>query len=234
MMHSDSVLPSEGAKQPYVRDMFDRIAGTYDLVNRLMTFGLDQGWRARLVREMAVTPDGTVLDLACGTGDFLKAWSKQGLRVYGLDLSYQMLRKAKPVAPLVQGVGEALPFGGATFDAVSSGFAVRNFADFAAVLSEIARILKPGGVVGILEVATPKSALVRTTHGWYFGSLVPLIGGLVSSDRSAYRYLPQSVAYLPTDQEFEKLFAQAGFKGLHRIGVGLGAAQLLVARRGVA
>ncbi len=234
MMSSDSVLPSEGAKQPYVREMFDRIAGTYDLVNRLMTFGLDQGWRSRLVREMQVDRDGLVLDLACGTGDFLKAWAKQGIRAYGLDLSLQMLMRARPITGVVQGVGEALPFLDATFDAVSSGFAVRNFADFAIVLHEVARVLKPGGVVGILEVATPKSRLARELHGLYFGSVVPLIGGLVSSDRSAYRYLPQSVAYLPSDQRFEELFAQAGFSQLRRWVLGLGAAQLFIARRGAA
>jgi demethylmenaquinone methyltransferase/2-methoxy-6-polyprenyl-1,4-benzoquinol methylase len=231
MMQSDSVLPGEGAKQPYVRDMFDRIAGTYDIVNRVMTFGLDQGWRSRLIREMGLKTEAQVLDLACGTGDFLKAWSAKGVRVYGLDLSYQMLRKAESFAPLVQATGEALPFGDASFDAVSSGFAVRNFADFAGVLAEVSRVLRPGGVIGILEVATPKSRVVRELHGLYFGSLVPLIGGLISSDKSAYRYLPQSVAYLPSDERFVELFEQSGFMDLKRIVVGLGAAQLLIAKR---
>ncbi|MGC9154697.1 MAG: ubiquinone/menaquinone biosynthesis methyltransferase [Ferrimicrobium sp.] len=233
MKQNDSVLPDEGAKQPYVRDMFDRIAGTYDVVNRLMTFGLDQGWRAHLVREMYLDPKARVLDLACGTGDFLKAWSAKGMQVYGLDLSYRMLEKAKRYGPLVQGVGEALPFGDASFDAVSSGFAVRNFADFAAVLTEVHRVLRPGGVLGILEVATPKSRLVRELHGVYFGSVVPLVGGLISADRSAYRYLPESVAYLPTDERFRQLLQQSGFTQVRRISVGLGAAQLLIARRGV-
>jgi demethylmenaquinone methyltransferase/2-methoxy-6-polyprenyl-1,4-benzoquinol methylase len=231
MMQSDNVLPGEGAKQPYVQDMFDRIAGTYDIVNRVMTFGLDQGWRSRLIREMHLGVNAQVLDLACGTGDFLKAWSARGVRVYGLDLSYQMLRKAEPFAPLVQAVGEALPFGDASFDAVSSGFAVRNFADFAGVLAEVSRVLRPGGVVGVLEVATPKSRVVRELHGFYFGSLVPLIGGLISSDKSAYRYLPQSVTYLPSDERFVELFEQNGFMDLRRITVGLGAAQLLIAKR---
>ncbi|WP_276939629.1 ubiquinone/menaquinone biosynthesis methyltransferase [Ferrimicrobium acidiphilum] len=231
MMQSDSVLPGEGAKQPYVREMFDRIAGTYDIVNRVMTFGLDQGWRSRLIREMQLGAHAQVLDLACGTGDFLKAWSAKGAQVYGLDLSYQMLRRAEPFAPLVQAVGEALPFADASFDAVSSGFAVRNFADFAGVLAEVSRVLRPGGVLGVLEVATPKSKVVRELHGFYFGSLVPLIGGLISSDKVAYRYLPQSVSYLPSEDRFVELFEQSGFVDLKRIVVGLGAAQLLIAKR---
>ncbi|WP_298208196.1 ubiquinone/menaquinone biosynthesis methyltransferase [Ferrimicrobium sp.] len=232
MKQNESVLPDEGAKQPYVRDMFDRIAGTYDIVNRLMTFGLDQGWRARLVREMHVGPQARVLDLACGTGDFLRAWSAKGVRAYGLDLSFRMLERAKAYSPLVQGVGEALPFQDGSFDAVSSGFAVRNFADFAGVLSEAHRVLRPGGVLGILEVATPRSRLVRAMHGLYFGSVVPLVGGLISADKSAYRYLPQSVAYLPSDVEFRELMRHAGYIELRRIVVGFGAAQLLIAKRG--
>jgi demethylmenaquinone methyltransferase/2-methoxy-6-polyprenyl-1,4-benzoquinol methylase len=102
------------------------------------------------------------------------------------------------------------------------------------VLGEFARVLKPGGVVGILEVATPRTRSIRELHRLYFGTVVPLIGGLISSDRDAYRYLPQSVAYLPSDERFAELFSNHGFVGLRRCRVGLGSAQLLVAERGEA
>ncbi|MHB1732669.1 MAG: class I SAM-dependent methyltransferase, partial [Ferrimicrobium acidiphilum] len=99
------------------------------------------------------------------------------------------------------------------------------------VLAEVSRVLRPGGVLGVLEVATPKSKVVRELHGFYFGSLVPMIGGLISSDKVAYRYLPQSVSYLPSEDRFVELFEQSGFVDLKRIVVGLGAAQLLIAKR---
>jgi demethylmenaquinone methyltransferase/2-methoxy-6-polyprenyl-1,4-benzoquinol methylase len=225
-----SILPEVGVKQAYVREMFDRIAPRYELVNRLMTGGLDVLWRRRLIDLVGVSSGQRVLDLACGTGDFVRILAQVGATPVGLDLSRGMLSRIRTHGDLVQAVGEQLPFAEASFSAVVSGFAVRNFVDFPAVLSECQRVLRPMGQLGILEVATPRYEVVRRVHHWYFGSVVPRLGSLLS-DATAYRYLPESVSYLPSDPEFVELFHAAGFVRLRRVEVGFGAAQLWVASR---
>jgi demethylmenaquinone methyltransferase/2-methoxy-6-polyprenyl-1,4-benzoquinol methylase len=231
-MPSDDVLPAARDKAPFVREMFDRIAPSYDRVNRVMTFGLDLSWRRRLVDALGLPVGARVLDLACGTGDLLTILARRGMRPVGLDLSIGMLSEVGRAVPLVQGVGEHLPFAQASFDAVTCGFAVRNFADLAQVLSEVARVLRPGGGFGILEVAVPERRTVRALHGLYFQRIVPRIGAALSSDRRAYAYLPRSVVYLPTPAELAVALERAGFLSPRRVVVGLGAAQLVVATRG--
>lgn len=231
VMSSDKVLPAAGEKQPFVQQMFDRIAPSYDRINRVMTFGLDLAWRRRLVDMLGIADGATVLDLACGTGDLLGILHARGLRPIGLDLSRGMLAEVRSAAPLVQGVGESLPFRTGSLDAVTCGFAVRNFADLRAVLGEVARTLRPGGRLGILEVAVPKSPAIRIVHGLYFGRVVPWIGGMLSSDRQAYAYLPRSVVYLPTPTEMTAMLAGVGFRDSTRVVVGLGAAQLVLATK---
>jgi len=233
-MSSDEVLPAAEEKQPFVQEMFDRIAPSYDRVNRVMTFGLDLSWRRRLVGMLGLPSGARVLDLACGTGDLLAILERQGARPVGLDLSIGMLGKVAHRVPLVQGVGEHLPFADASFDAVTCGFAVRNFADLPQVLAEVARVVRPGGGLGILEVAVPERASVQALHGLYFQRVVPWIGALLSSDRKAYAYLPRSVVYLPTPEELAGMLEDVGFLASRRVSVGLGAAQLVVATRGEA
>ncbi len=229
--HDKSALPGPGEKQAYVREMFDRIAPRYELVNRLMTGGLDVLWRKHLVSLLEVMPGMRVLDLACGTGDFVGILAGRGAVPVGLDLSRGMLSKVRRPGGLVEGAGEKLPFADESFSAVVSGFAVRNFVDFKSVLNECGRVLLPAGQLGILEVATPRVEIVRRAHHWYFGTVVPKLGSLLS-DGAAYRYLPESVSYLPSASEFVDLLQGAGFVRIRRVGVGFGAAQLLVASKG--
>jgi len=224
-------LPTGEAKVRAVRGMFDAIAPRYDLVNRVMTFGLDRGWRRRAVRDLRLPAGALVLDLAAGTGDLCRDLQAAGHRPVGVDLSWGMLAAARTTAPLVQADVTRLPVPDGRADGATCGFALRNLADLDAFLAELARVVRPGGRVAVLEVSRPDSALLRWGHGVYFGKVVPRIGGLLS-DRSAYRYLPRSAAYLPPPPELVERFEAAGFIAATRSPLAAGAAQLLVATRG--
>ena len=176
--------------------MFDTIAPRYDLINRLMTFGLDQAWRRGTVAALALPEGSLVLDLACGTGDLSRLALRRGYRVVGTDLSAGMLGANGAATPLVEADGSRLPFVDGAFDGLVCGYALRNFTDLAATLAESARVLRPGGRLAVLEVDTPTAPLWRAGYDLWFTKAVPALGAALS-DREAYRYLPQSVAYLP-------------------------------------
>lgn len=212
--------------------MFDTIAPRYDLVNRLMTFGLDRLWRRHAVAALDLGPGSLVVDLACGTGDLCRDLDSAGHRPVGVDLSFGMLRHARTSAPLVQGDGLNLPFPDASVDGAVSGFALRNFVALPPVFEELARILRPGGRIALLDVATPGNPVLRAGHSVYFGHVVPRIGGLLS-DRSAYRYLPKSVAYLPPGDGILEMLSAAGFGAVRRRMLSGGITQLITATRKV-
>ena len=225
-----SSLPAPSDKRRAVREMFDRISGRYDLVNRVMTFGLDQRWRRRTVAALGLEPRSLVLDLACGTGDLCTALTTAGMRTVGMDLSLGMLQHATTSAPLVQADALTLPIRVRSIDGITCGFALRNVTDVSLLFAECARVLRSGGRVAFLEVAQPRSRVLRAGHGLYFNKIVPAIGGLLS-DREAYRYLPRSVVYLPEPRELARRLEAAGFERIERVTVGGGAAQLLTATR---
>lgn len=227
---SDGELPTGEDKAAAVRSMFDAIAPRYDLVNRVMTFRLDVGWRRRTVRSLGVPAGALVLDLACGTGDLCRELVRTGLRPIGADLSFGMLAAARTDAPLVHGDALRLPLPAQSVDAATCGFALRNFADLGAFLAEIARVLRPAGRIALLEVAEPPNRLMRWGHSVYFGKIVPKIGGLLS-DADAYRYLPKSVAYLPEPGDLMAMIRGAGFTEAERTLLSGGIAQLLTATR---
>ena len=210
--------------------MFDAIAPRYDLVNRVMTFRMDVGWRKRTLRELALPHGSTVIDLACGTGDLCRGLTKAGLRPTGVDMSMGMLQAAHTDAPLVQSDALRLPFGDHSVDGATCGFALRNFRELGPFFDELARVVRPAGRIALLEVAEPPNPLLRWGHGIYFGKVVPLIGGLLS-DPAAYRYLPRSVAYLPEPDEMLKMLAEAGFERVERRLLSTGIAQLITATR---
>lgn len=224
------VLPEGEAKVTAVRGMFDAIAPRYDLVNRIMTFGLDVGWRRRTVRDLSLGRGSTVLDLAAGTGDLCRDLAVAGHHPIGMDLSFGMLANARTDAPLAQADILTLPVPDGSVDGAVCGFALRNLRELPAFFAELARVVRPGGRIGLLEVATPTNPLVRVGHGVYFERVVPRIGGLLS-DAAAYRYLPRSVAYLPPPAQLVAQIASAGFADVTRTALTGGASQLLVATR---
>jgi demethylmenaquinone methyltransferase / 2-methoxy-6-polyprenyl-1,4-benzoquinol methylase len=227
---SDQPLPTGDDKTRSVRAMFDAIAPRYDLVNRVMTFRMDVGWRRRTVAALGLPPGSVVVDLASGTGDLARELERRGVHAVGVDLSFGMLAAAPEQFRRLQGDGSAMPFPDASLDGATCGFALRNFTDLGGTFAELARIIRPGGRIALLEVAEPPNPVLRTGHGVYFGKVVPLVGGLLS-DPDAYRYLPRSVAYLPEPEEMLAMLADCGFSHLRRSLLSGGIAQLVTATR---
>lgn len=223
-------LPEGDEKRQAVRSMFDTIAPRYDLVNRVMTFRMDVGWRRRTIASLGLSPASTVLDLACGTGDFCVELEDAGHRAIGVDLSFGMLAASRADGPLVQGDLLALPVSDASVDAAVCGFALRNLVALPPFFTELARVVRPGGRIALLDVSQPDNKIMAWGHGIYFNRIVPLIGGLLS-DRDAYGYLPRSVSYLPEPSVMLRQIAEAGFEDVDRQQLSGGLSQLLTARR---
>lgn len=223
-------LPQGDEKRKAVQAMFDTIAPRYDLVNRVMTFRMDVGWRRRTVRDLGLRPGSRVIDLASGTGDLCHDLERAGLRPVALDLSFGMLDHATTQAPRVQGDALTLPFAGGSLDGAVCGFALRNFVSLPPMLAELARVVRPGGRIALLDVSVPANPVLRAGHAVYFGRVVPLIGGLLS-DGAAYRYLPRSVAYLPDPPELLRMVRDAGFTTVERVQLSTGISQLISATR---
>ncbi|HEY3700957.1 MAG TPA: ubiquinone/menaquinone biosynthesis methyltransferase [Acidimicrobiales bacterium] len=223
-------LPQGAEKSRRVTAMFDAIAPTYDRMNRLMTFGLDRMWRRRTVAALGLPAGATVIDLACGTGDLCVELGRAELAAFGVDLSAGMLGAAHTLAPLLRGDVDRLPLGKASVDGATCGFALRNLVSLDAFLAELARIVRPGGRIALLEVAEPTNPALRFGHRFYFTEIVPRLGAALS-DGAAYRYLPRSVAYLPPPESLVAMVAAAGFSDARRNLLSGGIVQLLVGTR---
>ena len=227
-------LPEGEEKVQAVRSMFDTIAPRYDLVNRVMTFRMDVGWRRRTVRDLRLPAGSLVADLACGTGDFCRELQSQGLRPVGFDLSFGMLSAARTDAPLAEADILRLPVPDGCLDGVTCGFALRNLVELEGFFVELARAVRPGGRIALLDVSIPPNPVLRWGHSIYFGRVVPMVGGVLS-DPTAYRYLPKSVAYLPEPEVMLGMLRDAGFDDVRRDLLTTGISQLLTAtRRGTA
>lgn len=225
-----------------IAGMFDAIAPRYDLLNHVLSAGLDRRWRTRAITELGLPPRARVLDLCTGTGDLAVAAISQtpGASVVGIDFAGQMLRLAKakvaaldpplPIA-LVQGDGTRIPLADASCDAATIGFGIRNVVEPARALAEIARVLRPGSRLAILEFGQPRIPGIRTLYSWYFRYLLPLVGRMVSKHRSAYSYLPASVGSFPPPAEFAAIIAATGFSHVRAVPLTFGIVYLYIAER---
>ena len=216
-----SILPSIDEKPRFVNRMFARIAATYDLMNRLMSLGQDQRWRRELLDYCQLPPHGTLLDVGTGTGDIGYEAMRRfpGVQAYGADFTYQMMaagvgKLPGRILPFAQGDTFALPYPDNTFDAVVSGFMIRNVVDRAAAFREQARVTKPGGRVLCLETTPPSNSPLGPLFRLYFFQIVPLLGGIISGDPQAYSYLPHSTVDFPEPRVLQHLMEQGGLENV--------------------
>ena len=209
-------LPGEGGRAQAVRAMFDRIAPTYDLLNRVMTLRVDQRWRRDLVRSLGLAPGQTMLDVCAGTMDVSAAARRlcPGVRIVASDFSLPMLARGARKTGLAAAAADALrlPVSAGSVDAVTVAFGVRNLDSYPAGLAELARVLRPGGRLGVLEFFRSESAGSRAVHRVYNRLALPVLGRLFSTDPSAYHYLVESMERFASRSEFEEAARRAGFR----------------------
>jgi len=222
-----------------VRQMFDDISPRYDLLNRLLSFGIDRRWRRFAVSQLSIPKNGRVLDVATGTCDValeVAAQTDPSVTIVGEDFTQGMLVHGQTKLDksthgerilLVNAPCEQMPHPDATFDAVTIAFGIRNVVDRQEGLNEMFRVLKPGGRAVILEFSQPRSELFRKIYYFYFQKILPTIGGLISK-RSAYQYLPDSVIEFPSQEEFSAMMGKAGFKRLQHCDLTFGISTVYV------
>lgn len=225
-----------------IAGMFDAIAPRYDLLNHLLSAGLDRRWRDRAVAALALPDGARVLDLCTGTGDLALATVNRvpGASVVGVDFAGEMLRLALvkvraaslgPRITLVRGDATRIPLASGSCDGATIAFGIRNVAEPERALGEIARVLRPGAPLAILEFGQPGIPGLRTAYAWYFRYMLPLVGRLVSKHQSAYSYLPASVGTFPPATEFARTLAAAGFSQVRAVPLTFGIVYLFTGRR---
>jgi demethylmenaquinone methyltransferase/2-methoxy-6-polyprenyl-1,4-benzoquinol methylase len=232
---------SNHQKKQQVEQMFDNIAPKYDFLNHFLSLGIDKLWRKKAIRILSTYKSNVLLDVATGTGDFAIAASRlKPTKIIGFDLSEQMLSVGRTkvkrlgldqIIEFQKGDSEAMPFPDAHFDAITVAFGVRNFENLENGLKEFVRVLKPDGVVIILEFSKPKYFPMKQLYSFYFFGILPLIGRLVSKDRSAYSYLPESVMAFPDDQKFLSILQKVGFSRTRQRRLSFGIATIYIAQK---
>ena len=233
---------TDQTKKEEVREMFDNIAPKYDLLNHTLSVNIDRIWRRRVVNEVRRAKPRRILDVATGTGDLAIALARRirDVQVRGVDLSEAMLAVARRKVEargldnrivLERGDAEHLDVADASVDAATVAFGVRNFGDLAAGLRELARTIKPGGKVVILEFSRPRNRVFRALYEFYSYKILPRIGGLVSRDKRAYEYLPASVGEFPAPAVFLEMMEKAGFRNCRARSQSFGIAQIYIGER---
>lgn len=213
-----------------VQQMFDGIAPTYDTLNRVLSLGIDQSWRRKAVRALGHIHGRKVLDVCAGTLDLSLLAFDAGADVIATDFSHAMLAggRGKVLVPVIRADAQALPFDDASFDGVICGFGLRNLDDTRAGLAEMRRILKPGGRAVVLDFFRPRRTITRAVQSLYNQRVLPFVGGIVSGDGSAYRYLADSIERFATREDIEQLCREVGFAGARGEDFTLGIASMVV------
>ena len=232
---------SELGKKEQVEKMFDKVSENYDFLNRVLTFGIDIRWRKKVVKAVAKNNPKKLLDIATGTGDFAIMLAELNPdKVIGLDISQGMLdigiekiknKNLTSLIDMIQGDSENMPFEDNTFDAITIGFGVRNFENLDKGLQEIHRVLKPKGILAILETSQPEKFPMKQLFKFYSKYIIPTIGGLFSKDKSAYSYLPESAAAFPYGENFNNILQKNGFNNATNKPLTFGIASMYTAKK---
>lgn len=232
---------ADSTKKEEVAEMFDNISKRYDFLNHFLSLGIDKIWRKKAIRILSKTQPKIILDIATGTGDFaIAALRLKPNRIVGLDLSAGMLdvgrqkmkkKKVDHIIEMIQGDSENLPFESDYFDAFTVGFGVRNFENLEKGLGEMLRVLKPGGTGVILEFSKPKKFPVKQYFKFHSKYIIPKVGSAISKDKSAYAYLPESVAAFPEGQDFIDIMQKVGYREITSKLVSGGIATIYVGRK---
>ncbi|MCB9196935.1 MAG: bifunctional demethylmenaquinone methyltransferase/2-methoxy-6-polyprenyl-1,4-benzoquinol methylase UbiE [Flavobacteriales bacterium] len=232
---------SDKGKKEQVADMFDNISHKYDFLNHLLSMGIDKRWRKKAIKLISKVEPKEILDIATGTGDFaIESLKLNPDSITGVDISNGMLEKGKEkilkkgydkIITLQYGDSENLPFEDGSFDAITVGFGVRNFENLEKGLSEMLRVLRPGGIAAVLEFSKPKKFPIKQSFGFYSKHILPKVGSAVSKDSSAYTYLPESVEAFPEGQAFLDILENLGYNNLAKKEVSGGIATIYTAQK---
>lgn len=227
--------------QKYVQSLFDRIAYRYDFLNHALSAGVDIWWRRKAVRILREFHPATILDVATGTGDLaIEVARLNAGKIVGIDISSQMLGIARKKlirhnlttrVELIEGSAEQLQLADESFDAVTVAFGVRNFSDLTRGLSEMRRVLRPGGVALILEFSRPRHAPLKHVYQFYFRRILPVVGGFISRSREAYEYLPRTVENFPDGENFVRILQSVGFPTVRQYPLTFGIATIYLAHK---
>lgn len=224
-------------KKEKVKNIFDTIAFRYDFLNHLLSVGLDFYWRRKALKLTGFNENTVLLDVACGTGDVAIEAKKQGAgKIFGADFSYEMLSYFEQKSPWIknkctQMTAERIPFKDNSFTNISVAFGVRNFYDIQKGFDSFYRILKPNGKVTVIEFCLPKNSILKALYKFYFKNILPFIGGLISGNKEAYKYLPDSVEEFDEKVDITALLKNSGFKSINKTLLTFGVVQVVIAQK---
>lgn len=227
----------EVSKKKKVKRIFDSIASRYDLLNHLLSFGVDQYWRKKALKLSGIDSDSILLDVACGTGDVAIQAKKMGVKkIYGADFSHNMLTLFNKKSEWIKGnnlqmVAENIPLKSGSVTHITVAFGVRNFYDIQQGFNSFYNVLKKEGKATIIEFRMPENLLFKFLYKFYFKNILPLIGGIISRDKEAYKYLPDSVEEFDEKVKLPELLSNSGFKKIEKHNLTFGIVQVVIAEK---
>jgi demethylmenaquinone methyltransferase/2-methoxy-6-polyprenyl-1,4-benzoquinol methylase len=234
---SDQAEDPMDGKKSKVKNIFDSIAGKYDLLNHLLSFGVDKYWRRKALKLSKVGSESYLLDVACGTGDVAIEANKQGVKkIVGADFSYNMLELFKKKSEwidgrVIQSTAEQMPFRDNSFTNITVAFGVRNFYDIKKGFKSFHRILKQNGKATVIEFQMPENKFFKSLYKFYFKRILPLVGGIISKNKAAYNYLPESVEEFDEKISLVELLKESGFKSVKKYKLTFGIVQVVIAEK---